>query len=89
MAPTLYMSEISPSCRAVLMTARILGLTLKVKKIDLSKNEQLTPHFLKVRIFSKTVSVNLMHRRCSQHLTALYQRMILPNILNITTNEIL
>ncbi|XP_019753834.1 glutathione S-transferase 1 isoform X2 [Dendroctonus ponderosae] len=48
MAPTLYMSEISPSCRAVLMTARILGLTLKVKKIDLSKNEQFTPHFLKI-----------------------------------------
>lgn len=48
MAPTLYMSEISPSCRAVLMTARILGLTLKVKKIDLCKNEQLTPHFIKI-----------------------------------------
>jgi len=41
------MSEISPSCRAVLMTARVLGLTLKVKKMDLGKNEQLTPHFIK------------------------------------------
>lgn len=48
MAPTLYMSEISPSCRAVLMAARILGLTLKVKRIDLCKSEQLTPHFLKI-----------------------------------------
>ncbi|XP_066258058.1 glutathione S-transferase 1-like isoform X1 [Euwallacea similis] len=47
MAPTLYMSEISPSCRAVLMAARTLGLTLKVKRINLAKNEQLTPHFLK------------------------------------------
>ncbi|KAF7265326.1 hypothetical protein GWI33_021309 [Rhynchophorus ferrugineus] len=48
MAPTLYMSEISPSCRAVLMTARILGLTLKVKKMDLSKQEQFSPNFLKI-----------------------------------------
>ncbi|KAL1502342.1 hypothetical protein ABEB36_007496 [Hypothenemus hampei] len=47
MAPTLYMSEISPSCRAVLMTARLLGLTLKIKKIDLCKNEQYSPHFIK------------------------------------------
>jgi len=47
MSPTLYMSEISPSCRAVLMTARILGLTLKVKKVDLGKNEQFTSNFLK------------------------------------------
>ncbi|XP_030765550.1 glutathione S-transferase D6-like [Sitophilus oryzae] len=47
MAPTLYMSEISPPCRAVLMTARILGLTLKVKKMDLGKQEQLSPNFLK------------------------------------------
>lgn len=42
------MSEISPSCRAVLMTARILGLTLKVKKVDLGKNEQFTSNFLKI-----------------------------------------
>jgi len=42
------MSEISPSCRAVLMTARVLGLTLKVKKIDLGKNEQLTSNYLKI-----------------------------------------
>lgn len=48
MAPTLYMSEISPPCRAVLMTARILGLTLKVKKMDLGKQEQLSPNFLKI-----------------------------------------
>ncbi|XP_050308796.1 glutathione S-transferase 1-like [Anthonomus grandis grandis] len=48
MAPTLYMSEVSPACRAVMMTARTLGLTLKVKKIDLSKKEQLTPHFIKI-----------------------------------------
>ncbi|XP_060519358.1 glutathione S-transferase 1-like [Cylas formicarius] len=48
MAPTLYMSEISPSCRAVLLTARVLGVTLKIKKVDLCKNEQLSPSFLKI-----------------------------------------
>nr|AVT42198.1 glutathione S-transferase e17 [Lissorhoptrus oryzophilus] len=47
MSPTLYMSEISPACRSVLMTAKILGLTLKIKKIDLCKNEQMTSSFLK------------------------------------------
>lgn len=50
MTPTLYMSEYSPPVRAVLMTAKALGVTLVRKEVDLSKDEHLTPEFLEVSL---------------------------------------
>lgn len=49
MAPKLYMSEICPPVRAVLLTARILKVTLELKEVDFCNKEHLTPKFLKVR----------------------------------------
>lgn len=39
----------SAPCRAVLLTAKALGLDLNLKLTDLMAGEQLTPEFLKVR----------------------------------------
>ncbi|KRT84952.1 Glutathione S-transferase [Oryctes borbonicus] len=48
MALTLYSTEISPPCRAVLMTSKALGLSLNVKEYNLLKGGHLTPEFLKL-----------------------------------------
>lgn len=43
-----YHIPLSAPCRAVLLTARQLGVELNMKHIDLLKGEQLTPHFLSI-----------------------------------------
>lgn len=49
MAPIkLYYSELSPPSRAVLLTAKALGLELDLKEINLAAGEHLKPAFLKV-----------------------------------------
>lgn len=49
MAPkVLYTTRISPAGRAVEITAKILGLELDIKFVDLAKREHLTEEFLKV-----------------------------------------
>lgn len=45
--PTLYMSELSPPVRSVLMTARMLGLPLYKKEVNLISGENKTPGYLK------------------------------------------
>jgi len=42
-----YAMSISPPCRAVLMTARHLGIDLNVKNVDLSIGQQMDKDFLK------------------------------------------
>uniref|UniRef100_A0A8D8BG34 glutathione transferase n=1 Tax=Culex pipiens TaxID=7175 RepID=A0A8D8BG34_CULPI len=49
MAPkVLYTTRISPAGRAVEITAKILGLELDIKFVDLAKREHLTEEFLKM-----------------------------------------
>lgn len=48
MAPTLHSIEISPPCRAVLMTRKALGLSLNIKECRLFEGEHLKPEFLKI-----------------------------------------
>lgn len=60
MAPTLYMSEYSPPVRAVLMTAKALGITLEHKDLDLSKNDHLNPEYLKVSYHTESICLSLL-----------------------------
>lgn len=48
MTPKLYMADISPPVRSVLITAKALGVTLEHKEVDLSKGDHLKPDFIKV-----------------------------------------
>nr|XP_022905046.1 uncharacterized protein LOC111417096 [Onthophagus taurus] len=48
MAPILYTVDPSPPCRAVYMTAKAIGIELEHKIIDILKNEQLDPSFIKI-----------------------------------------
>lgn len=45
--PTLYMTELSPPVRSVLMTAYIIGLPLYKKEVNLISGEQRTAAYLK------------------------------------------
>lgn len=47
--PRLYYMLESPPCRTVMAVARLLGVELELKRIDLSKKEQLNEEFVKVR----------------------------------------
>jgi hypothetical protein len=46
----LYFMNISPPCRAVLMTAKHLNIEFNEKQIDLLNGEHLSPQFVKVII---------------------------------------
>jgi glutathione S-transferase len=46
----LYYCEASAPCRAVLLTAKALGIELNLKYIDVMAGEHLKPDFVKVRI---------------------------------------
>ncbi|KAI4470437.1 glutathione s transferase d10 isoform a-related [Holotrichia oblita] len=48
MAPTLYSTDASPTCRAVLMISKALALPLNVEEINLQKREHFTPEYLKL-----------------------------------------
>lgn len=48
----LYMTPLSPPARAVQLTAAALGLQLELKNVDLVKQEQLKPEFVKVNNFN-------------------------------------
>ncbi|KAH0820124.1 hypothetical protein GEV33_002665 [Tenebrio molitor] len=48
MAPTVYMVHPSPPVRAVLMTAKAIGLELDLKEINLVDGDHLKPEFLKI-----------------------------------------
>lgn len=44
----LYYTPWSSTCRAVQLTAKLLGIDLNLKRLQVSKKEQLTPEFIKV-----------------------------------------
>uniref|UniRef100_A0A1W7RAF5 Glutathione S-transferase 1 n=1 Tax=Hadrurus spadix TaxID=141984 RepID=A0A1W7RAF5_9SCOR len=44
----LYMMDASAPCRAVLLTAKYLGIDINKKYLDLMKKEQLQPEFVKI-----------------------------------------
>jgi len=44
----LYYVPASAPCRAVLLTANVVGVQLNLKNVDLSKGEHLTPEFIQV-----------------------------------------
>ncbi|XP_065366984.1 glutathione S-transferase 1 [Calliphora vicina] len=46
--PILYMATLSPPSRAVMLTAKEIGLELEYKPINLLKGEHLTPEFIKM-----------------------------------------
>ncbi|EFA00271.1 glutathione S-transferase 1-like [Tribolium castaneum] len=48
MAPTLHLIYASPPVRAVLMTAKAIGLTLKENEINLFGGDHMKPEFLKL-----------------------------------------
>lgn len=48
MAPTLYLDEVSPPVRSVLLTIEALGIKVEQVHIDLLKEEQLSEEFIKV-----------------------------------------
>ncbi|GLV42297.1 Glutathione S transferase E12 [Carabus blaptoides fortunei] len=50
MARVLYCVGLSPPVRAVLLTARALGIELEKKEINLQNGDHLTPEYLKVPI---------------------------------------
>ncbi|GLV42298.1 Glutathione S transferase E12 [Carabus blaptoides fortunei] len=50
MAPVLYCIDLSPPARAVLLTARALGIELEKKEINLRNGDHLTPEYLKYPI---------------------------------------
>lgn len=47
-AVELYYSPSSAPCRAVMLTARAVGINFNLKYLDLQNKEQLSPEFLKV-----------------------------------------
>lgn len=49
MAPTVYLVHPSPPCRAVLMTAKAIGLPVTEKNVDLFGGEHMKPEYLKVK----------------------------------------
>ncbi|GJQ67933.1 hypothetical protein Trydic_g16691 [Trypoxylus dichotomus] len=62
MVPVLYSVAVSPPCRAVLMLAKAIALSLEVKTLDFHKQEQLNSEFLKMKIRqqqTKTIPDNL------------------------------
>nr|QHU79933.1 glutathione S-transferase D11 [Bemisia tabaci] len=48
MAVDLYYVLASPPCRAVLMGAKLIGIDLNLKLVDISRGEQMSPEFLKI-----------------------------------------
>lgn len=45
---TLHHTELSPPSRAILLVAKVLGIKLELKNVDMPNGEHLTPEFLKV-----------------------------------------
>ncbi|EEZ99066.1 Glutathione S-transferase D4-like Protein [Tribolium castaneum] len=48
MAPTLHMLYASPPARAVMMTAKAIGLELNLKEVDFMNEEHLKPEYVKM-----------------------------------------
>ena len=48
MSADLYYVPTSAPCRSVILTANAVGVQLNLKYLDLSKEEHLTPEFIKV-----------------------------------------
>lgn len=44
----LYYHEVSAPCRSVIMTAKMVGVELNLKKLDLMAGEQMKPEFVKI-----------------------------------------
>ena len=59
MTVDVYLAPASGPCRAVLMTAKYLGVDVRQKVVNLMTGDQLKPDFLKVRFFFPTGTVVL------------------------------
>lgn len=55
MAPTLYCTDASPACRAILMISKALGVDLNIEECNLATGDHLSPDFLKVLKLSDNV----------------------------------
>lgn len=45
----LYYTTMSPQSQAIMLVAKVLGIELQLKFVDMEKGEHLTPEFLKVQ----------------------------------------
>lgn len=52
MAPRLYVFRGSPVVRAVMITAKALGIELELHEVDFFKEEHLSPAYLKVKFYN-------------------------------------
>ncbi|KAK9709185.1 Glutathione S-transferase, C-terminal domain [Popillia japonica] len=48
MAPVLYMNDISPAVRSVLLLTKALNIELELEYLDLTTGQHMTPHFLRI-----------------------------------------
>lgn len=46
----LYYFPPSPPSRAVLLTAKVVGVDLNLKSVNIAKGEQMAPHYVKVSV---------------------------------------
>lgn len=45
----LYYMPVSPASRAVVLVANAINISLELREIDISRDEHMTPEFLKVK----------------------------------------
>lgn len=50
-----YYTPGSPPCRAVMLTAKALGLEMNMKLLDLHHGEHMKPEFVKVIILTQSI----------------------------------
>lgn len=55
MAPILYMTELSPPVRGVLMAAKAIGIDFERKEINMMTGDHLTEAYLKVSSFHQFI----------------------------------
>lgn len=61
--PILYMTPLSPPCRAVFLTGAALGIDFELKQVDFSNGEHKSPEYLKVH----TINVKRSHLERTFH----------------------
>lgn len=69
MAVDLYYTKFSPPCRAVLLTAEAIGISLNLIEVDLFNGEQLKPEYEQVSnndTTELTFSVDTLCEHCRQ-----------------------
>lgn len=61
MSPDLYYTPASPPCRAVMLAAEAIGVTLNYKIVDTSEGEHMTPEYEQVTSRVSSPSLHIRH----------------------------